>query len=1088
MRSKHAFTAILILFLVSVSGLGAADYPPGEIIVRLEHGILDPGTNTETSLNQLDIRHQELASTLTQYSALTAERVFKGFFVTPPFRHITGSGQEVKLEDLSQIYLIRLDTDVDMELLAQKLTEFPGVVYAHPNYYLELETEFPNDFDFQYQWGLYNDYVGETGWDINALRAWSIETGNSNVLVAMLDTGLEPEHFDDDRDEFYGRIHNDEYWHWQPAGQGSTHPISELTDPSGHGTHTTGIAAAAINNEDPLHIGHGSAGVAGGWNGDGVEILFAQMPSGLSFTTSNVAPAFEWAAAEGADALNFSFGWEKPFEPSPSAKTILWDAMEECLRCDVTIFKSAGNTGGYITYPGDYAAYDLCCAVANITKDGEKAGSSSYGSALSFSAPGTNIWSTLNASRGYYGYLTGTSMAAPHATGTCALLHSAAQDEGYTLLDVDAKRIMEKTARDITSYGTGWDEKTGYGCVDAWNALRQFYWPYVIEHRIITRSQLQLEDLGYSQVQFLDDQSCKISAGHYFCDKYKLTGSVSFNNGFEEIPWFWERILDVETGYPASGAGNITTGKYGINVTSLNSSGATFETYTYYVKNDILGNPINEWVPYHKDDIEVAITALGRTDTKDNYSAPYISANYGVESDLAVDVINPDVPNTVHIAYLDRENEDLRYIVDNFDGFQSSEIVDGQGNVGWDCSIALDYEGKPHIAYQDRTEQLPKHAEKQPDGSWDIEPMLPDGYETGIYDTRQMSIEVSYEPGLAEGFVHVCLYLYYANPMPLPFDGKDLVYLCKNGSGPIGWSIEAVDVPGDVGNYCDLALGPDGVPHISYYDATNSSLKYAVRNGSIGPDYWVTTTVDNTGSVGQHTSIAVDKLGGVHISYYDQGNDDLKYAYKAPDGNTWDISTLDNLGEGTSICIDSDGRPVILYGGYNTLLSCTKKMPSGWEGDNLDFNSTAIYRADVGIDNLGRLVATYYKDNKLFVARRMGWDLEPISGYPLMSQDADISEDIETMDPVISSISPNPTSGSATVSYQLSNPTNIRIAVYDVTGRQIKTLVSDERPAGEHQLIWEGTDNSGRSVSSGVYFVKMQAGEYQSKKKVTLLR
>ena len=82
------------------------------------------------------------------------------------------------------------------------------------------------------------------------------------------------------------------------------------------------------------------------------------------------------------------------------------------------------------------------------------------------------------------------------------------------------------------------------------------------------------------------------------------------------------------------------------------------------------------------------------------------------------------------------------------------------------------------------------------------------------------------------------------------------------------------DSVGDVGEYSSMAIDSYGFKHISYFDNTNDDLKYATdKTGS-----WVTISVDTTGSVGGYTSIAIDSNDNVHISYRDSTNDDLKYA------------------------------------------------------------------------------------------------------------------------------------------------------------------------------------------------------------------
>ncbi|MDD4147453.1 MAG: carboxypeptidase regulatory-like domain-containing protein, partial [Candidatus Cloacimonetes bacterium] len=83
---------------------------------------------------------------------------------------------------------------------------------------------------------------------------------------------------------------------------------------------------------------------------------------------------------------------------------------------------------------------------------------------------------------------------------------------------------------------------------------------------------------------------------------------------------------------------------------------------------------------------------------------------------------------------------------------------------------------------------------------------------------------------------------------------------------------------------------------------------------------------------------------------------------------------------------------------------------------------------------------------------------------------------------------PNPFNPETTISFSVMNDGPVNIDIYNVKGQLVRTLVKDVKAAGDHTVVWKGTDNNGRAVSSGVYYYKMTTGKYSSTKKMILMK
>ncbi|TFG72987.1 MAG: hypothetical protein E4H27_01595 [Anaerolineales bacterium] len=212
-----------------------------------------------------------------------------------------------------------------------------------------------------------------------------------------------------------------------------------------------------------------------------------------------------------------------------------------------------------------------------------------------------------------------------------------------------------------------------------------------------------------------------------------------------------------------------------------------------------------------------------------------------------------------HISYYDATHKNLKYAVASAPNWSwMTRTVESGADVGWFTSIDLDFMGNPHIAYYDANQQLLKYASY--DGSdWTIETV-----DTSIY-FYGAPFDITLKMGLYEGvdFPHIVYY-----------DAANTGLKYARWDGAI-WRIETVDNNGDVGQYNALAVDAGDLPHIVYSDYYNHDLKIAHWDGW----EWHYGWVDKPGLVGDFLSIDLDIINKPHISYFDGTNDKVKYAY-----------------------------------------------------------------------------------------------------------------------------------------------------------------------------------------------------------------
>ncbi len=308
----------------------------------------------------------------------------------------------------------------------------PAIEFIEPNYILEV-VDIPDDTRFDDLWGMYN--TGQTGGtpgaDIDATIAWDVFTGSHDIIVGVIDTGVDYNHpdlaaniytnpgeipdngVDDDGNGFIDDVHG-----WDFIN-GDNDPM----DDNGHGTHCSGTIGGVGNN------GIGVAGVS--WNVSIMPLKF--LSSGGSGSLTDAISAIEYATMMGINLTSNSWGGGGFSEAMNLA---IADAGANNILFVAAAGNSSSNTDVSPHYPSSYEL-DNVVAVAATDHDDALAGFSSYGAtSVDLAAPGVDILSTMPGNS--YGSLSGTSMATPHVSGALALIFGR-----FPAIDaLDAKALL----------------------------------------------------------------------------------------------------------------------------------------------------------------------------------------------------------------------------------------------------------------------------------------------------------------------------------------------------------------------------------------------------------------------------------------------------------------------------------------------------------------------------------------------------------------------------------------------------------------------------------------------------------------------
>ena len=999
---------------------------------------------------------------------------------------------------LQNTYRLTLASDDNIDKAVEALSKDKNLIYA------ELEgivrSKFVPDDPLVTQ-----QYVHEV---ISSYDAWDYIQGSHNVKVAITDSGVKWNHPDlrgniwinpdeapgmtinwdagtisggDGIDAGEGGNKIDDLMGWD-FYTGDNNPIQNFAD-NDHGTHVAGCAGAVGNN---------AIGVVG--TSPVVSIIICKgapdtSPSqGVSFAYDQV----KYAGEVGADIINASWG-------SVGNGAYPNSIVNYVTNLGALVVTAAGNenmehNNSYQDYPADCT--NALCVASNGRND-IKSSFSDYGEPIDICAPGETILSTIIANNGYSSY-NGTSMASPITAGVCALVKALNPELTPQQL---MQRIMH-TADYIYDINPDYVGMLGAGRLNAFAATMYDKIPNIT-----------IED--YMLEEFQGDGDGIPNPGETIKLKISLNNYIDPYTG---LSWLQAQDLTatLSTNYPG-----ITiiedTANYGTMIAGSsmwnNNQPFIFQTVASLPSEPIpfeLTVTANQSAPYpYNRVLPLNITlSLNQAGWPMNVGGASTSSAiiYNLDSDLDKEIIISEPAGIVHILKPDGTTE--------LDGFPLNL---GSPIVGSMAMADVDYDGTMEFAASLQNNNI-------------------------VLFNQNGTILWTYPAGgmLRNGTVIASLAMDNTQQVIAITQTGNLVVLNPDGTAYPNFPVSALgvclglpaigDLNGDghheiivatmAGNLNAInstnAQSIPGFP-VAMQGGSQNPITIANLNDDNYPEIIVTTTTTGNVMVYNHDGTLLFqknvggqiKTGSVVADLDNNGTKEIIVINTAGVINVLTTSGDDYPNTPLSInqsveCtptiarFDGENYAGIIFGDADGYLHSVKV--DGTESPNFPIllgGNVKVSAALSDIDRDGDFDIVIPNDESIFVidVKRPAQSYEWYCYMGTWNRSGNIYQATPNNDSTIPQLVttlygnyPNPFNPETTIRFELANAGFVTMDIFNQKGQLVKTLLNTELPAGFHQITWNGTDQKGSLVSSGIYYYRMRSGKFSSTRKMILMK